>query len=251
MKHPIYRLFTVLALTMAPWSLWAAQAQVAVAANFSAPIKLIAAEFERDTGHQLALSFAATGQFYAQIRNGAPFDVLLAADDETPQRLEKEGWAIAGTRYTYATGQLVLWSKKPGYVDTRGDVLRHGAFDKIAMANPKLAPYGAAALQTLAQLGLLDRISPKIVEGANIGQAYQFVLSGNAPLGFVALSQVMNQGQITAGSAWVIPDSLHDPIRQDAVLLRPGKDNPAAQALLEYLRTDKAKVMIRSWGYKL
>jgi len=209
----------------------------------------IAAEFEKDSGHKALLSFGATGNFYAQIRNGAPYMLLLAADDETPARLEKEGAAVPGSRFTYATGRLVLWSAQPGLVDGKGEVLAKGSFQHIALANPRLAPYGAAALETLARLGLADRLRPRFVQGDNIGQAFQFVASGSAPLGFVALSQVMVDGRIANGSAWVVPAALHAPIRQDAVVLAAGKDNAAAAALASYLRGDKARAIMRGFGY--
>lgn len=234
-----------------PFQILAAEVNVAVAANFTTPMKIIAQDFERDTGHKATLSFGATGQFYAQIRNGAPFAILLAADDKSPLKLEKEGLGVTGSRFTYATGKLVLWSKKPGFVDAQGEMLHSGQFDKIAIANPKLAPYGAAAMETLDKLGLRERVTPKIVEGSNIAQTFQFVASENAALGFVALSQVVENGTIKEGSAWIIPDSMHAPIKQDAVLLNAGKDNPAAAALLKYLQGDKAKAVIRSYGYEI
>jgi molybdate transport system substrate-binding protein len=229
--------------------LLAAEVQVAVAANFTAPMQLIAADFEKATGHKAQLSFGATGKFYAQIKNGAPFDVLLAADDETPARLEKEGAAVAGSRFTYAIGQLALWSVKPGYVDDKGEVLKQGTFAHLAIANPKLAPYGAAAVETLNKLGLLAALQPRFVQGENIAQTFQFVSTGNAELGFVALSQVYADGKLKSGSAWVVPAGLHNPIRQDAVVLARGKDNPAALALMNYLKTKKAQAIIRAYGY--
>ena len=227
----------------------AEEVSVAVAANFTAPMQVIAADFEKDTGHKAQLSFGATGKFYAQIKNGAPFEVLLAADDETPARLEKEAAAIAGSRFTYAIGKLVLWSPKASYVDDRGEILRKGGFAHLAIANPKLAPYGQAAMEVLASMNLAETLAPKIVQGENISQTLQFVSTGNAELGFVALSQVMKDGRIGEGSAWVIPDNLHQPIRQDAVLLTPGKDKPAPAALLKYLQGEKARAVIRSFGY--
>ncbi|HXD42480.1 MAG TPA: molybdate ABC transporter substrate-binding protein [Ramlibacter sp.] len=228
----------------------AADVPVAVASNFTEPMQRIAREFEKDTGHRAMLAFGATGNFYAQIRNGAPFMLLLAADEQTPARLEKEGYAVAGARFTYATGRLVLWSAQPGLVDDKGAVLAKGGFDHIALANPALAPYGAAAVETLTRLDLLERVRPRFVQGENIGQAFQFVATGNAPLGFVALSQVMVNGRIEKGSAWVVPAGLHAPIRQDAVVLAPGKDSAAAAALAAYLRSDKARAIIRSYGYE-
>ncbi len=228
----------------------AGEVQVAVAANFTAPAKRIAAEFEKDTGHRALLAFGATGKFYAQIRNGAPFEVLLAADDTTPARLEAAGAAVAGSRFSYASGRLALWSAKAGYVDNQGAVLRTDGFRHLAIANPKLAPYGAAAVETLTALKLLDAVQPKFVQGENIAQTHQFVASGNAELGFVALSQVMQDGRIAAGSAWVVPAKLHRPIRQDAVLLERGHANPAAAAWLGYLKGDRAQAIIKSFGYE-
>lgn len=229
----------------------AAEVSVAVAANFTAPMQKIAADFEKDTGHKAQLAFGSTGKFYAQIKNGAPFEILLAADDETPAKLEKEGLAVAGSRFTYAIGQLALWSAKPGYVDDQGAVLKQGAFAHLAIANPKLAPYGAAAVETLNKLGLLAALQPKFVQGENIAQTYQFVSTGNAELGFVAVSQVVENGKLKSGSAWIVPASLHSPIRQDAVVLTPGKDNPAATALVKFLKTDQARAVIQSYGYAL
>lgn len=223
---------------------------VAVAANFTAPMQKIAAVFEQDTGHKAVLSFGSTGKFYAQIKNGAPFQVLLAADDETPRRLGTEGLVVAGTQFTYAIGRLVLWSKQPGLVDDKGEVLRTGRFERLAMADPRLAPYGAAAVDSLTQLGLLPGLQARLVQGESIGQAYQFVATGNAVLGFVALSQVTTDGRLTEGSAWVVPANLHTAIRQDATVLASGKDNPAAAALMVYLKGGKARAIIRSFGYE-
>jgi molybdate transport system substrate-binding protein len=230
-------------------SLRAEQALVAVAANFSAPMQQIALAFQKDTGHQLKLSFGATGGIYAQIKNGGPFDVFLSADQLTPQKIEAEGLGVPQTRFTYATGQLVLWSKQDGLVDDKGQVLRSKNIQRIALANPKLAPYGAAALEAMTQLGLLDELKPKLVQGDNIAQTYQFVSTQNAQLGFVALSQVFADGKITSGSGWVLPSSLYKPILQDAILLKNGKDNSAAKALMLYIKGDKAKEMIKRFGY--
>ena len=227
------------------------EVQVAVAANFTAPMKQIAAEFEKDTGHKAMLAFGATGKFYAQISNGAPFEVLLTADEETPARLEKELLAAPGTRFTYSIGKLVLWSAKEGYIDGQAEVLKKGDFKHLALANPKTAPYGAAALEAMKQLGVLERIQPKIVQGENISQTHQFIATGNAELGFVALSQVFKDGKVTSGSAWIVPTKLYTPIRQDAVVLAKGRNNPAATALVNYLKTDKVRALIKSYGYEL
>ena len=229
----------------------AEQVSVAVAANFTAPMNAIAAEFEKDTGHQAVLSFGSTGRFYAQIKNGAPFQVFLAADDTTPAKLEQEGLAIAGSRFTYAVGTLVLWSASEGGVDADGEVLKNNRFKKIAVANPKLAPYGKAAVEVLTGMGLMDAVEPKFVLGENIAQTYQFASTGNAELGFVALSQVMKDGKITSGSAWIVPGTMHAPIRQDAVIVSHGKGNAAAEALMQYLRGDKATAIIRAYGYAI
>ncbi|MDP1924839.1 MAG: molybdate ABC transporter substrate-binding protein [Thiobacillus sp.] len=251
MKTRLLPLFAGLLVLGLSAPLRAAEVQVAVAANFTAPMQKIAADFEQATGHKAQLAFGSTGKFYAQIRNGAPFDVLLAADDETPARLEKEGAAVLGSRFTYATGQLALWSARPGYVDAKGAVLKQGAFAHLALASPKLAPYGAAAVEALRKLGLLGSVEGKFVQGENIAQTYQFISTGNAELGFVALSQIVEGGKLRSGSAWIVPANLHSPIRQDAVMLAKGKDNPAAAALLTFLKSDKARALIQSYGYKL
>lgn len=230
---------------------YAAEVQVAVASNFIAPMQKIAAEFAKDTGHKALLSSGATGKFYAQIKNGAPFAVFLAADDQTPAKLESEDGIAPGSRFTYAVGKLMLWSAQPGYVDSQGAVLKKGQFQHLAIANPKTAPYGAAAVEALTRLNLLDAAQAKLVTGENIAQAHQFVATGNAELGFVALSQVMENGHLTGGSGWRVPPELYEPIRQDAVILTKGKDQPAAEALVEYLKGEKAAAIIRSYGYDL
>ena len=250
------RLMLAIASTLFWVAAQAGEVTVAVAANFTAPMQKIAKAFEQDTGHKAQLAFGATGKFYAQIKNVAPFAVLLAADDETPARLEKEGLAVAGTRFTYATGRLVLWSKSANLVDDKGEVLRSPRLDqlgihKIAMADPKLAPYGIAAMEVINKLGVQTNVIPKLVQGESIGQTYQFVSTENAQLGFVALSQISIDGRITQGSAWVVPQSMHAPLKQDAVLLNAGKDNAAAHALLKYLQGDTAKAIITRYGYAL
>ena len=241
----------LLAALLVPAHADAGEVQVAVAANFTAPMQRIAAEFEKDSGHKAALMSGATGKFYAQISHGAPFEVFLSADDETPARLETDGLAVAGSRFTYATGRLVLWSPREGYLDDKGEVLKKGDFRHLAIANPRTAPYGAAALQVLGKLGLQPALTPRFVQGENIAQTHSFVVSGNAELGFVALAQVYKDGRLGAGSAWIVPAGLHAPIRQDAVLLMKGASNPAAAALLKYLKSDKARAIIRSFGYEI
>ena len=245
------RLHRLLALTAALAFTTLARAdvvQVAVAANFTAPARALAEVFARTTGHEARLSFGATGAFYTQIKNGAPFDVLLAADNERPARLEKEGDTVPGSRFTYATGQLVLWSAKPGLVDDEGAVLKHGQFGKIAIANPKNAPYGAAAVEAMEKLGLAATLQPKLVTGESIGQTFNFIATGNAELGFVALAQVLEGGKLKSGSMWVVPAQYHAPIIQDAVILNRAASNPAAKAWMELLKTPQSKELIRSYG---
>lgn len=233
----------------------AGEVNVAVAANFAAPMQKIAQAFAQDTGHTALLAFGATGKFYAQIKHGAPFQVLLAADDETPAKLVAEGLGQAGTAFTYAIGRLALWSQQAGVVDDQGRVLQGPLSQqpgiKLALADPRLAPYGAAAVQTLTQLGVWARWQSHVVQGDNIAQAYQFVATENALLGFVALSQVWADGRVSQGSAWVVPQQLHEPLRQDAVLLQGGKDQPAALALMAYLKGERAKAIIRAYGYEV
>lgn len=248
----ISRLFSVwmTGLLAVATSAQADEVTVAVAANFTAPMQKIAVEFEKDTGHKVVASFGSTGKFYAQIKGGAPFEVLLAADDETPAKLIAENAALAGSQFSYAIGKLVLWSGLPGVVDDKGEVLVKGNYDHISLANPKLAPYGAAGIEVMKALGAFDSQQGKIVMAENITQAYQFVSTGNAQLGFVALSQVLKDGKIE-GSSWLVPAKLYKPIRQDAVILEKGRDKAAAVALVKYLKGDKAVGVIKSFGYGL
>lgn len=227
----------------------AGEVLVAVAANFAQPLERLAAGFSAASGHTLKISAGATGKFYSQIVAGAPFEVLLAADDETPRKLVAEGHAVAGSTFTYAVGTLVLWSAQPDLVDGEGAVLASSKITRLAIANPKTAPYGAAAMQVLRARGLEQPLALRLVVGESIAQAFQFVSTGNAEVGFVALSQVAVPGRRAAGSYWRVPSNLHDAIRQDAVLLKAGEKNPAAAALLAYLKTPAARELIRSFGY--
>ena len=245
------RLAVLVAFFLASLALHAEEVQVAVAANFTAPMQQIAVQFEKESGHKALLSFGATGKFYAQISNGAPFEILLAADDETPAKLEKEGLGVAGSRFTYAIGKLVLWSANPDLVDAAGAVLKTGNFKHLALANPKTAPYGAAAMEVMSKLAVLSDLQPRFVQGESIAQAQQFVSTGNAELGFVALSQVFKDGKLASGSMWEVPANLYAPILQDAVLLEKGKGKAAAVALMTYLKGEKAKAIIKSYGYEL
>jgi molybdate transport system substrate-binding protein len=245
----LFRAAAVCLLALLAASARAGEVQVAAAANLGPAIERIAAAFSRTAGHKAVVALGSTGKLYAQIRNGAPFEVLLAADEETPRRLETEGLARPGTRFTYAVGKLVLWSPREGVVDSRGEVLRQAAQGKLAIANPRVAPYGAAAVESLQQLGLLSVWEPQFVQGESVAQAYQFVASGNAALGFIALSQVAEDGRIARGSGWLVPAHLYSPLRQDAVLLNAGAGNPAATAFLLYLRGNAARAILRRAGY--
>jgi len=245
---------TISALIVAPLTamtphVQAHEVSVAVAANFSGPLAKISEGFTAATSHTLKVSSGSTGKFYSQIVAGAPFEVLIAADDETPRKLIAEGYGVAGSNFTYAIGKLVLWSAQPGYVDDQGAVLATGTYAHLAIANPKLAPYGQAGAEVLKALGLSDAIAPKLVTAESIAQAYQFVATGNAELGFVALSQVAVPGKPLTGSYWLVPPSLYGEIRQDAVLLKTGEKDPAAEALLAYLKSPAAKTLIQSYGY--
>ena len=227
---------------------FAGETKVAVAANFTEAAKAIAARFKAKTGHDAALSFGSSGQFYTQIANGAPFEVFLSADVERPQKAEAEGLAVAGSRFTYATGRRVLYSKTPGLVDGKGAVLKTGKFEKLSIADPKAAPYGQAAVETLTRLRLYDMLKPRIVQGASITQAFQYVQTGAAELGFVALSQVVSE---RGGSRWVVPASSHTPIEQQAVLLKTGANSEAAKAFMAFLKSGEAKAIIRRYGYEV
>lgn len=249
LRSALTAVFVFSVLTNSP--VFAAEINAAVASNFSAPMKQIVTLFQQQSGDTVKLSFGSTGKFYAQIKGGAPFDVFIAADTTTPQRLDDDGLTVNGSRFVYALGKLVLWSAQPGLVDDKGRVLRKGDYEKLAIADPKLAPYGMAAKQTLEKLAMWNSMRDKLVIGENITQAYQFVATGNAELGFVALSQVMHDGKVSAGSSWLVPPDMYKPIRQSAVLLASAKDKATAQAFLDFLKSDKAAAVIRSYGYAL
>lgn len=247
----VYKCLGLAVLAIGQSAAMAAEAQIAVAANFAEPIRAIAAVLEKTTGHTIKITTGATGNLYAQIRNGAPFDVLLAADITTPEKLETEGLTQPGSRFTYATGKLVVWSANPTRVDAQGAVLKAPNLGKVAYANPKIAPYGAAAVQTMNRLGLAAALAPKLVQGESIGQTFNFVYSGNADVGFVAMSQVLAGGKLKSGSMWEIPQNLYDPLEQGAVVLQRASGNEAAQALVTLLKSPNIKALIRSYGYTL
>ena len=247
----LLRIFTTILLLVISFSPYAATTLVAVAANFSKPMSEIAVEFEKATGHSAKLSLGSSGKFVSQIENGGPFEVLLSADETGPQKLTQEGYAVLNSQFTYALGKLVLWSATTGYVDDQGTVLSTGNFKHIAVADPKLAPYGAAAMEVLKNKGLQTKLQPIMVMGENIAQTYQFVSTANAELGFVALSQIIDNGKISKGSAWTIPNTYYSPIKQGAILLKLGANNPAALALLDYLKSAPALAIIEKYGYDL
>lgn len=226
----------------------AAETQVAVAANFTEPAKEIAAAFHQATGDDAILSFGSSGAFYTQMAHGAPFEVFLSADADRPKKAEQDGLAVPGKRFTYAIGRLVLYSTQPGLVDEGGAVLKRGGFTKLSIADPTAAPYGLAAIQTMKRLGVLAPLTPKIVKGSSITQAYQFVATGAAELGFVALSQVI---KVPGGSRWLVPTTLHAPIDQQAALLWTGAKNPAAKAFMAFLKGPQAVAIIRRYGYEV
>lgn len=249
-----YRALRKLAATLLAAASLAAQAgevTVAVAANFAEPMKRIGEQFSAATGHAVNISVGSTGKFYSQIVAGAPFDIFLAADQERPRRLVDEGHVVPGAIQTYAIGQLVLWSPKPGVVDDQGEILAKGDFAKLAIANPRLAPYGEAAMAVMKSRGLVDKLTPRLVQGDSLAQTYQFVSTGNAELGFVAGSQVSVPGKPVEGSVWRVPQELYPEIRQDMVRLRRSADNEAAAALFEYLRGPQAREVILGFGYAL
>jgi molybdate transport system substrate-binding protein len=226
----------------------AAETQVAVAANFTEPAKEIATAFKAATGHTAVLSFGSSGQFYAQMARGAPYEVFLSADTDRAKKAEQDGLGVTGTRFTYAIGRLALYSKTPGLVDGAGAVLSSGKFNKLSIADPAAAPYGAAAVQTMQKLGVYNAIKPKIVTGSSITQAYQFVETGAAELGFVAYSQVIN---VAGGSRWLVPTTDHAPIDQQAILLYTGQNNAAAKAFLSFLKSPASVAIIKKYGYEV
>lgn len=245
-KLLLFLMLSCLAVTPA----LAEQVLVAVAANFVPPFREVAMEFEKSSGHSVQVAAGSSGNFFAQIKNGAPFDVFFSADSERPQRLGEEGFGVKESRFTYAFGRVVLWSPDADLVKGE-ETLRSKKFKRLAMANPKTAPYGVAAMQTMQKLELWESLQPQIVMGENLGQTMGFVESGNAPLGFLALSQVMDPKYKGKGSRWLIPISLHEPIQQDVILLTKAKDNQAAKALMEFMHGPEAKAIIERYGYEL
>jgi molybdate transport system substrate-binding protein len=235
-------------MTMVPHA-QADEVRTATAANFLPVLRDLAVAFKAETGHTVTAISASTGKLYAQIVNGAPFDVFLAADVERPERLKREGRIAPGSRFTYAYGKLTLWSREPGLLTHASPekILSGGTFSRLAIANPQIAPYGRAALQVLQRLNVYEKLTGRIVQGEDISQTFHFVASGNAEWGFIAASQIRTAKE---GSAWTVPEHLYDPIAQDAVLLKYGENNPAARALLEFLKSERAHAMIERFGYR-
>lgn len=246
-KISCYLLASLLVLPVAG-TVHAEEILVAVASNFALPMSKLVENFETETGHEVELAFGSSGRFYAQILNGAPYQVFLSADQEKPEQLEESGLTVNDSRFTYATGSLVLWSADEDLVTGGAEVL-DGDYRRLALANPELAPYGRAATQVLEALGKLEQLRPRWVQGENIAQAYQFVETGNAELGFVALSQVIEAGDLKSGSGWRVPAELHEPIRQDAVLLRRAENCDACRQFMDYLRSDEVRRELQSFGY--
>ena len=240
----IILLSTLLSVT----SVEAEEVKLAIAANFTDVARILAERFEQQTGHTTKISYGSTGKLYSQIEHGAPFEVFLAADRERPEKAENEGLAIAGSGFVYAQGKLVLWSLKSALFEQGEHYLNGGDFRHLAIANPKTAPYGMAAQQVMQHLGLLEQIRPKLVQGDSIAQTFQFVATGNADAGFVALTQI-KAWQGKSGTLWEIPSGYYAPIDQAAVLLKKGRHNPAAHAFLDFLKSGEAKQLIQAYGY--
>jgi molybdate transport system substrate-binding protein len=250
MRQRLFTWFLFVVVTLAVAPAFAEQVLVAVAANFVPPFREIAIEFERTTGHNVQVAAGSSGNFYSQIKNGAPFDVFFSADNERPKLLGEEGFGVKDSRFTYAIGRLVLWSPNAGLIKGE-ETLRFKQYKRLAMANPKTAPYGVAAIEAMQKLELWEGIQSQIVIGESLGQTMGFIESGNAQLGFVALSQVMDPKIKGKGSRWDVPTNLHEPIKQDVILLTKGKNNPAAKALMEFMGSPQAKAIIERYGYEL
>ncbi len=244
----VWSLIVIATITAAP--AFAEQVLVAVAANFVPPFREIALEFEKSTGHRLQVAGGSSGNFYSQIKNGAPFDVFFSADMERPKLLEDEGLGIKGTRFTYAIGRLVLWSPNESLIKGE-ETLRSKQYKRLAMASPKTAPYGMAAMQAMQKLEIWDSVQAQVVMGESLGQTMGFIESGNAQLGFIALSQVLDPKIKGKGGRWDVPNNLHEPIKQDVIMLTRAKDNQAAKALMEFIGSPQAKKIIERYGYEL
>lgn len=238
----------LLPMLLAGFSLRADELTLAVASNFAAPMKELEAQYEARTGHRLRVAYGSSGKMYAQILNGAPFDIFLSADQDKPLRLIESGHALESTRRTYARGSLVLWSLREAYLIDGPERLKSGDFQRLAVANPRLAPYGRAAMQVLANLGVESELQSRLVTGENIAQTFQLVYSGNADIGLVAASQLVSP-DIVRGSSWQVPANLHEPILQDLVVLKNAAAKPVTAALLDFLASDEAQQILERYGY--
>ena len=243
------RVIVACVLLLQPPTLLAEDITVAVASNFTTVLRELALDFQKRSGHRVVLAAGSSGRLYAQVVNGAPYDLFFSADVEKPAQLVADGLADADSLFTYALGALVLWSADPAMKVINGEVLREANSARVALANPRLAPYGAAAFQVLEKLAAQGILVENRVTGENITQAYQYVETGNVPVGFVALSQVIEEGRIRRGAGWIIPQDMYTPIRQDVVLLNRGKANQAAREFLDYVRSDEGKSVIQKFGY--
>ncbi len=229
---------------------FAGEVRVAVASNFAAPMERLVPLFQKESGHTVKISSGASGKLYAQIKGGTQFDVFLSADEELPKQLAQEGLAVGGSRFVYATGRLVLWSAQSDLVDEKGAVLNKGNFNMLAIPNPRFSPYGVAAKETLTKLTMWNAIQEKLTKGENVAQAYQLAATEKADLALIALSQVMRDGKVSTGSWWLVPAELHNPIHQGAVQLSGAKDPEAAKAFLAFLKGEKARAVMRGFGYE-
>lgn len=243
-------LFTLIGLSLFSSFTLAQGTNIAVASNFTAPMKHLVKVFEQDTNYKIKLSFGSSGKFYAQIKHGAPFDIFFSADQTKPLALLKDNLAVKNSQFTYAIGALALWSNLPNIEQVNASTLQQNTYNKLAFANPKLAPYGTAALQVLNNLNLSNLTRSKWVQGENISQTYQFISTGNADLGFIALSQIKNQDLINKKAIWIVPNHLYQPIKQDATLLKRGEHKQAAKQFMVFMQSNKAKRIIHSFGYQ-
>lgn len=251
MPHFLRNLTAItLFLSLVSTPVLAAEISAAVASNFAAPMERIVALFQKETGHTVKVTLGASGKLYAQIKGGASFDLLLSADEEIPKRLMQEELALGATRFVYATGRLVLWSAQPGLIDDKATVLNSGNFDRLSIANPSFSPYGMAAKETLEKLTMWNAMQRKLKKGEDVAQTYQLVATEKSDLALIALSQVMRLGKVAAGSWWLVPHELHKPIRQSAVLLKGAKERDIAQEFLALLKSEKARVVMRGFGYE-
>ena len=249
LRGPVVTILLLCGLMSVP--VWAGEVSVAVASDFAAPMERLVPLFQKESGHTVKVSAGASGKLYAQIKGGSPFDVFLSADEEMPRLLMVDGLAVGGSRFVYATGRLVLWSDQSGLVDDKGAVLNKGNFNMLAIANPRFSPYGVAARETLTKLTMWNSIQEKLTKGEDVTRTYQLAATEKADLAFIPISQVMRDGKVNQGSWWLVPPELHKPILQSAVLLTGAKDQVAAKAFLAFLKGERARAVMRGFGYEV